>query len=100
MFDLFWDDEDLTVSFQYFENKVFAHATAKQWSKSKYFKYHDVWHVAKEELLEAGFNEVYVLIPADDKKLFKFETMFGFKLLEKQDNVLLMVCSTEKQNGV
>lgn len=96
MFETFWDDEDLTVSFQLFENKVYAHATSKQWSKSKYLKYQDVWHVAKEELFNSGFKEVYVIIPIEDKKLFKFETMFGFKPVKETNNMLLMVCSTEK----
>jgi hypothetical protein len=96
MFDTFWNDDDVTLVFEYVENKVYAHATSKRWSKSVYYKYKDIWHVAKEELSESGYKEIYVLIPAEDKKLFKFETMFGFKLLKQQDDVLLMVCSTEK----
>ena len=96
MFDIFWDDEDVTLTFQYVENKVYAHAKSKQWSKSLYYKYKDIWHVAKEELSENGYNEIYVIIPAEDKKLFKFETMFGFKPVKQQDSMLLMVCSTEK----
>ena len=96
MFDVFWDDEDVSLSFQYYEDKVFAHSTSRRWSKSLYYKYKDIWHVAKEELLEKGYKEIYVIIPAGDKKLFKFETMFGFKLIKQIDNLLLMVCSTEK----
>lgn len=99
MFDIFWDDKDITIKFEYHEDKVFAHAQAYTWNKSMYFKFHDIWHVAKEELLEAGFKEIHVIIPADDKKLFKFETMFGFKPIKKHDNILIMVCSTEKQHG-
>jgi hypothetical protein len=96
MFDLFWDDEDGSLSFQYFENNVYAHAATKRWSKSVFYKFNDVWHVAKEELAEKGYKEIYVIIPANDKKLFKFETMFGFKPVKQHDDVLLMVCSTEK----
>jgi hypothetical protein len=96
MYDVFWDDEDVTLAFQYVENKVYAHATSKKWSKSLYEKYKAIWYVAKEELSEIGYKEIYVLIPSDDKKLFKFETMFGFKPVTQQDGVLLMVCSTEK----
>lgn len=95
MFDMFWDDEDVSLTFEYVDNKVYAHSTSKQWSKSKYYKYKDIWHVAKEELLIAGYKEIFVLIPANNTKLIKFETMFGFKPLKQQDNVLLMVCSTE-----
>lgn len=96
MFDVFWNDADGSLKFQYFEDKVFAHAEAYNWSKSVYLKFKDIWYVAKEELLAQGYKEVYVLIPADDKKLFKFETMFGFKPIKKWDNILMMVCSTEK----
>ena len=99
MFDVFWDDENGSLKFEYYGDKVFAHAQAYTWNKSTYLKFQDIWHVAKEELLEAGFKNVYVLIPADDKKLFKFETMFGFQPILKHGNILVMVCSTEKQHG-
>jgi len=99
MFETFWDDEVGTLTFQLHEGAIFAHATAKQWNKSVYQKFQDIWYVAKEELLNSGFKEVYVVIPSGDKKLFKFETMFGFKPVKEVDNMLLMVCSTEKQDG-
>ena len=95
MFEYFWSDEDLILAFELFNGKVYAHARALNWNKSKYLKFQDIWHVAKEELNNSGHKEVYVIIQADDKKLFKFETMFGFKTVKQQDNVLLMVCSTE-----
>ena len=96
MYDVFWDDADGSLKFEYYDNKIFAHAEAYNWNKSVYLKFLDIWHVAKEELLEAGFKEVYVAIPANNKKLFKFETMFGFKPIKKHENILIMVCSTEK----
>jgi hypothetical protein len=95
MYDIFWDDEWGTLKFQYVENKVFAHAIAKQWNKKVYLKFLDIWHVAKEELKEAGYNEIYVVIPDNDKKLFKFEVMFGFRVLHQVDGLLVMICSTE-----
>lgn len=96
MFDYFWNDEDGILAFQKYEDKVYAHAKAHKWNKSVYLKFQDIWYVAKEELSEAGYKNVYVIIPADDKKLFKFESMFGFEPLEQRENMLLMVCSTEK----
>jgi hypothetical protein len=96
MFDLFWNDKDGSLKFEYYEDKVFAHAQAYNWNKSIYLKFKDIWHVAKEELLEAGFKEIYVAVPADNEKLVKFETMFGFKEVKKHNNILIMVCSTEK----
>lgn len=99
MFEYFWNDEDGVLAFELFDGKVFAHAKAHNWNKSVYLKFQDIWHVAKEELSISGHKEVYVIIPADDKKLFKFETMFGFKPLEQRENMLLMVCSTEVNHG-
>lgn len=96
MFDVFWEDEDGTLKFQHHHNKVYAHATVNVWNKRVYMKCLDVWHVAKEELKELGYAEVYVLIPFDDVKLRKFETIFGFKPVKQIHNALLMVCSTEK----
>jgi hypothetical protein len=92
MFETFWDDEDGKLEFQYVENKVFAHATAKRWNKSVYLKFQDIWYVAKEELKEQGYNEILVFIPDNNKKLFKFQCMFGFVLHVKQDNMLIMKC--------
>lgn len=99
MFEYFWSDEDGVLAFELFDGKVFAHAKAHNWSKEVYLKFQDIWHVAKEELNNSGHKEVYVIIPADDKKLIKFETMFGFKPLEQRENMLLMVCSTEVNHG-
>ncbi len=90
-----WEDEDGTLKFQHHMGRVYAHAVTNNWNKRVYMKCLDVWHVAKEELKEAGYNEVFVLIPADDKKLIKFETIFGFKPVKQINNALLMVCSTE-----
>lgn len=100
MFDVFWDDEDGTLTFQYFEGKVFAHAKSKNWNKSVYLKWQDIWHVAKDELHDAGYKEIFVAIPIADKKLIKFEKMFGFTPVNQYEDVLLMVCSTEKHNGI
>jgi len=92
MFETFWDDEDGKLEFEYVADKVFAHATAKRWNKSIYLKFQDIWHVAKEELKENGYNQIYVIIPTNDTKLFKFECMFGFKPIGQKDNSLLMEC--------
>jgi len=43
-----------------------------------------------EELKEQGHKEVFVLIPTTDKKLIKFEKMFGFTPVKELNGVLLM----------
>jgi hypothetical protein len=96
MYDVFWEDEDGSLTFQYYENKVFAHAKVHVWNKRVYLKCINTWYVAIEELRERGYTEVFVLIPSDDKKLIKFETMFGFTPIKEHEGVLLMACSTEK----
>ena len=95
MYDVFWDDEDGNLVFQHYEDRVFAHAKVHNWSKQVYLKCLNVWYVAMEELKEQGHKEVFVLIPTEDKKLIKFEKMFGFTPVKELDGVLLMACSTE-----
>lgn len=100
MFEIYWDDADGLLKFEYFDNKVFAHAIAKHWNKSIFLKFQAIWHVAKEELLEKGYKEIYVIIPAEDKKLIKFEKMFGFMEEGIIDNkYLVMKCFTEDNYG-
>jgi hypothetical protein len=95
MFDVYWQDEDGSLTFQYYENRVFAHAKVNNWNKEVYKKCKDVWYVAMEELNERGYKEVFVLIPANDVKLIKFEKIFGFQPIQEVNGILLMGCSTE-----
>jgi hypothetical protein len=93
MFDPYWDDSDAFLRFEFFDKKVFAHATVSSWNKRVYIKCLAIWSEAKRELKELGYNDIFVIIPADDKKLIKFEETFGFIPLGISDKYLLMVCN-------
>jgi hypothetical protein len=65
-----------------------------------YVKCLAMWAEAKRELKELGYNDVFVIIPADDKKLIKFEQTFGFTTVSICNNYLIMVCEiTGEEHG-
>ncbi len=99
MFEVFWEDEDGYLKFKRYGDNIFAHSEIFKWSKSVYIKALTIWEVAKEELAQKGFDSIYVAIPVNDKKLIKFEKMFGFTPLVIHDDTLYMVCSTEVNDG-
>jgi hypothetical protein len=93
MFNPYWEDEDGFLRFEFADGNVFAHAEVTSWNKRMYIKCLAMWEEAKSELKQLGHNNIYVIIPADNKKLIKFEQTFGFTSLSKYDNYLLMVCN-------
>lgn len=93
--EVFWEDADGYLKFQWHEGNVFAHSEIFNWSKSVYVKAQAVWQVAKEELNKQGIEVIYVAIPANNTKLIKFEKMFGFQPITTHKDVLYMICSTE-----
>jgi FMN phosphatase YigB (HAD superfamily) len=100
MFDPYWDDEDGFLRFEFTDDKVFAHATVSSWNKRVYIKCLAMWSEAKRELKELGYNDIFVIIPNNDKKLIKFEKIFGFVPLSISDKYLLMVCNnTGEEHG-
>ena len=100
MFNPYWDDEDAFLRFEFTDDKVFAHATVSSWNKRVYIKCLAIWSEAKRELKQLGYNDIFVIIPADDKKLIKFEQTFGFTLVSTHNEYLLMVCNiTGEEHG-
>lgn len=92
MFNPYWKDEDGFLRFEFAEDKVYAHAEVTAWNKRIYVKCLAMWEEAKRELKELGYSDIFVIIPANDKKLIKFEYTFGFTPLSTYGNYLLMVC--------
>lgn len=92
MFDPYWKDEDGYLRFEFADSKVFAHAKVTNWNKRMFIKCLAMWEEAKRELKELGYNEIFVVIPKDDKKLIKFEQMFGFIPKIIHGDYLLMSC--------
>lgn len=100
MFNPYWEDVDGYLRFEFADDKVYAHAEVTSWNKRMYIKCLAMWAEAKRELKELGYNDVFVIIPADDKKLIKFEQTFGFTLVSTHNEYLLMVCDiTGEEHG-
>ena len=100
MFNPYWEDEDGFLRFEFENDKVFAHAKVTSWNKRMYIKCLAMWAEAKRELKELGYDNIFVIIPADDKKLIKFEQTFGFTSLSIYDKYLLMSCNiTGEEHG-
>lgn len=66
------------------------HLTLKKWSKSLYLMYKDIWRVLLSSFKEEGYYRVLIAIPSSDKKLIKFEKMFGFIPVCEKEGVLFM----------
>lgn len=96
MFNLFWEDEDGYLKFEFFEDKVFAHAKVNSWNKKIKIKCLAMWEEAKTELRKLNYKCIYVVIPDNNVTLYKFEKTFGFNTVMQKDNTLLMMCSTEE----
>lgn len=85
------DNEYLELRIQFAGGVPFAHSTFKQWSPKLYRAYRNTWEQICKDLDGAGHPCVFVMIPDNDPKLLKFEKMFGFKEVERQNgNILLM----------
>lgn len=97
MYEVFWDDEDGYLKIQWHEGKPYAHAEIFNWSKASYYKALEIWEATKQELAEQGVSEIFVIIPEEDKKLIKFEKMFGFQPITTHNGAMYMVCSTETE---
>lgn len=100
MFDPYWDDHDAFLRFEFADDKVYAHAEVSSWNKRVYIKCLAIWSEAKRELKELGYNDIFVIIPKDDKKLIKFEQTFGFVPFSITDKYLIMICNnTGEEHG-
>lgn len=104
MYEIYWEDDDGTLYFyKDKENIYWAHALVYKWSKSVLMKAKAIWLEAMEEFAQKGIEFVCVCIPSDDKKLEKFEKMFGFEEVVSKDfpsEYKLMYCETEVQHGI
>jgi hypothetical protein len=70
------------------EGVYYIHLQLYKWSTSLYKQYKTVF---EEWLLTLPVQSVFCIIPAEDVKLQKFETMFGFRTLSVEDGQRLMV---------
>ena len=83
MSETFWEEPAGYLKFVTdIEGNVWAHAEVFEWNKDVYYKCKAIWEEALFELNTRGVEFVFVCIPDNDKKLEKFERMFGFEVLE------------------
>jgi len=63
--------------------ELFLHLKGlKNWSKTTYFQILEGIKAIKDDAKDKGHTHVWVLIP-DDIKLYKFELMLGFEVVEE-----------------
>jgi hypothetical protein len=83
MSETFWEDADGHLKFVVdTAGAVWAHSKISNWNRNVYYKAKAVWEEALDALKERNIPFVFVCIPDNDKKLEKFERMFGFEVLE------------------
>jgi hypothetical protein len=89
------NNDDGRLVIQWVNELPFIHLQLYNWSVDGYKKYWAIWLDLLKDLAERGHPCVFVLIPDNDEKLYKFETMFGFVEASRVDNSILMVKDTE-----
>lgn len=86
-----FEDKD----FGYLEYEVefglpWLHSEIYYWTPSAYKEYKKILKESMKILKGNGFRAVYVLIPDDDPKLYKFEVMFGFTAIRRDPGIIIM----------
>lgn len=59
--------------------KYCVHCDVLEWSKDTFKEFVNQWGEVLEELYKAQIDEVYAIIPEEEKKIAKFAEMFGFE---------------------
>lgn len=70
------------------QGNYFIHLELYKWSKSLYKQYLIFFYAWLKQL--KGIDHVFVVIPDNDPKLYKFEELFGFYEIKRQDGAILM----------
>jgi len=86
--------DDYHIEYETLNEDLFLHLEIFRWSVSAYKHYLRVWRHILSGLRSKGYEDVYCLIPYDEK-IVKFEKMFGFKKLTDLNDGLLMIRSTQ-----
>jgi hypothetical protein len=89
------NNDDGFLRIQWVNNLPFIHLHLYVWTPSKYKEYKRIWNKFLSDLAKKDVPCVFVIIPDDDEKLYKFETMFGFEEAEHGNGYFLMVKDTE-----
>jgi hypothetical protein len=97
MYDL-WEDDNFYIKCQMINDKPFIHLKVFNWSHNLYKELKQIWRQILKEFCIFGYESVFIVIPDDDPKMYKFETKFGFKELQREGNQILMVCEVNYGN--
>lgn len=76
----FYSDSDIDILVEMddvFTDGVFVHSNVKNFSMSKYKKFHRVWEEVLVRLRMEGWRHVYAIPPSSKEE--KWQRMFGFK---------------------
>lgn len=84
------ETDAFTIEIEMFEGMPFFHLNLRKWSKDIYKDGRLLFEEICFKLGELGHPAVFVAVPVDDKKLIKFEKMFGFEEIEVMYGVQLM----------
>lgn len=75
-------------------NVPYIHAEIYKWTPTLYKAYKQVWNKFLSQMGKEGHPCVFCVIPDNDSKLLKFEKMFGFEEVKREDGQILMVKDT------
>ena len=85
---------DVKLKLEINEGYYFLHSEVTRWSHNIFKRYLDILSHALIQLNDLGVNDVYVCIDSDNKKLRRWEEMFGFEAIREHEGHLLMHRST------
>jgi len=84
------------LQYEIFNDAYFIHLELYKWSKELYKKYMVMFEEWLLGLSDSGVNSVFVLISDNDKKLYKFEQMFGFEEIHREGGAIIMARPTRR----
>jgi len=91
-----YDGPEGKVSVEWVGKEAFLHCTVDKdtWSIKTYRKLYVVLQYIAYYLKEKEYGSIYILIPSNDIKLFKFSLMFGFTTVNIVGDHILMSRNT------
>jgi len=86
----FYNDGKSVFKLEVIDGKLFAHAKVAKWDKATLALSLQVWKQFTEHALDSGYTEVFSIIPKD-RKILKFNLMFGGTILSELDDCYVII---------
>jgi len=83
-------DDTMHLEVECTEGFYFLHLQLDVWSKDFFKVYKEMFEDIKQIFKDENVDTLYIIIPDDDKKLLKFERMFGWEILTHCKNTFIM----------